>query len=113
MSRFDWISLNHFGALATIALTWSAMTGTSAVKKSTTAATTRTTTVKTARPRRTPCRPIHSTEGLRPTAKNSDTAISTRIDPMSSSSPANQNARSAPAAPNSPSVNGVRWFSGG
>ncbi len=75
---------NHSGALSVILVTWSVITGTIATKKSATPTRNSTITIVTARLRRSPRRWNHSTDGLRPAARNSATTMRISTPPMRS-----------------------------
>ena len=78
------------------------MTGTIAVTKRPSAATTMTMTATTERLRRSPRRMNHSTSGLSPAARNSETTIRISTDPIAMICWPSQIASTAPAAPKKP-----------
>ncbi len=79
-----------------ISVTWSVITGTIASKNSATPNRNSTITIVTATLRRIPRRWNHSTDGLRPAARNSETTIRISTPPMRSNWPNNQPASTKP-----------------
>jgi hypothetical protein len=93
---------NQPGALSVILVTWSVITGTIANKKSATPTRNSTMTIVTATLRRIPRRWNHSTDGLRPAARNSETTMRISTPPMRSNWPNSQYASTKPRPPKKP-----------
>ena len=104
--RLCWSSSNQCGALCESAVTWSAITGTIATRKSATASTTSSATSSTARERRIPRRMKNSTGGLSPKARNSETTIRISTERAVRIRPKIHHDASAPVASQKPVRNG-------
>ena len=97
-----WSWSSHPGALSVICATWSVMTGTIAHRNSATPHRNRTITIVTEMLRRSPRRWNHSTDGLRPAARNSDTTIRISTLPIRSNWPNSHIASTKPRPPKKP-----------